>query len=415
VTVASALHRRGALEPLRHPQFLSCWLGGTLAHSANWMQSIAVPYLVFEMTGSNTWLGVAALASQAPSLVGAPIGGVLADRYSRRLILILTNAAKAVAALGLLLLWRMKALTPPRIIVLLTVTGFAASVNITCWQSFVAQIVPKSSLAAAFRLNAMQFNLSRAVGPLVAGWVVHALGPGPAFLINALAYVPFTAAVALAHPRRTAPMPRLGALREFREGLAVALRHRGLWIPILTAGLVSMLGQGLHQLMAGLAVDVFQVGAKGFGGMMSSVGAASVIALAVIVFLGDRISRSLLAQVGLFTYAAGMLLVASTSTYAVGLAGFAVTGLAHVMVHVQTTTSLQVKVSDEFRGRVTSLYLTGIIALIPVGALVGGWLGDRVGLPSVVALYGVAVAAYALFSWLRLDRLRPLDGDKPLS
>jgi MFS family permease len=378
------------------------------------MQSIAVPYLVFEMTGSNTWLGVAALASQAPSLLGAPIGGVLADRYSRRLILILTNVVKAAAALALLWLWELGALTPPRIVVLLTITGFAASVNITCWQSFVAQIVPGSSLAAAFRLNAMQFNLSRAVGPLLAGWVVHALGPGPAFLINALAYLPFTTAVALARPQRTPPAPRLGPLREFREGLAVALRHSGLWLPIATAGLVSMLGQGLYQLMAGLAVEVFHVGAQGFGGMMSAVGIASVLALAVIVFVGDRVPRSRLAQLGLFTYAGGMLLVASTSSYAVGLGGFAVMGMAHVLVHVQTTTSLQVHVSDEFRGRVTSLYLTGIIALIPVGALVGGWLGDRIGLPSVVASYGLALAGYAVFSLLRLDRLRALDGEQPL-
>jgi len=84
------------LAPLRHLQFITCWLGGFISHGASWMRSVTVPFLVFETTGSATWLGLVALASQAPSLVGSPLGGILADRYSRRALMLASLAVDAL-------------------------------------------------------------------------------------------------------------------------------------------------------------------------------------------------------------------------------------------------------------------------------------------------------------------------------
>ena len=406
--------RRGALEPLRHRPFTACWITGTLAHSANWMQTIAVPFIVFEITGSATWLGAAALANQAPALVAAPLAGILSDRYSRKRILILTTLVKAVAALGLYALWLFDELTPWRILGLLLVAGFGSSMNITCWASFVAQIVPPRSLPAAIRLNSMQFNFSRALGPALAGWVLAQYGAGAAFLANALAYFPFVVTVALVRPRPVESAAPLGPLRELREGIDYVLRYRALWVPVLTVGVVSLFGHGLHPLAAGLASDVFGVGEQGFGWLMSSVGMASLASSLFIVLLADRVTRSGWATAGLFVYALGVVAISSTDVYAVGLAGYAITGVAHVMVNISCSTAIQVQTNDALRGRVVSLYLTAIIALIPVGAQVGGLVGDWLGLRSVVFAYGLGLLAYGLFARGRLDRLRALDGDRGL-
>ena len=146
-----------------------CWTTSAVAHSANWMQSVAVPFLVYEMTGSHALLGVAALAGQAPALLASPLGGLWADRYSPKKILLATLAVKACVALSFFALHRSELLSLPWIFGLLAIGGFASTANIAVWQPFVAQIVSDRSLAAAYRLNAMQFNFSRAVGPALAG------------------------------------------------------------------------------------------------------------------------------------------------------------------------------------------------------------------------------------------------------
>ncbi|MCH2173858.1 MFS transporter [Myxococcota bacterium] len=407
--------RRTPLEPLRYPEFTVSWVAGTFAHSANWMQSIAVPYLVYEMTGSATWLGLAAVAGQAPALLGSPLGGVWADRYSRRLLLLWTLLFKSAVAFGFYAMWEGGLLTPESAVVLLLISGFAASVHISTWQPFVAQLVPDHALAPAYRLNAIQFNFSRAAGPALAGWVLAQFGPGWAFLINGFAYVPFLITLLIVRPRPTEPSPRNNPVQEFRDGVRVAFRYRGLVIPILTGAVLSLFGQSLHPLMAGLATDVFGVGAQGFGLMMSSVGMASVVTALAIVFVGERIPRSRQAQFGLWCYALGILVVAATDIYAVGLLGFAITGVAHVLVHIHTTTALQVHLTDSWRGRVTSLYLMGIIASIPVGAQVGGLIGDLVGLRWVVAGFGLCVTGYALYARLYLGSMEDLDGNDPIA
>jgi len=403
-----------ALAPLREWGFTTCWLAGILAHSAQWMQSIAVPFIVYQLTESATWLGLAAVAGQAPALLASPLGGVLADRYSRRAILLITLAIKIAVACGFCALYNLDLLTPERMVALLIIGGFSATVHITCWQAFVAQLVPPDLIAQTYRLNAIQFNLSRAVGPAMAGIVLSTFGAGVAFAVNAAALVPMVIAIIAVRPRALTTPPPVSPMRAFMTGAKTAFAHRGLVVPIATAAFLSVFGQGLHPLMAGLAADVFQVGEQGFGMLMSSVGVASVVTAVSVVFFGDRALRSHQASVGLFVYALGILTVGATDDYTVGLIGFAVTGVAHVLVHIHTTTALQLHLDDELRGRVTSIYLLGIIASIPLGAQVGGLLGDQIGLQNVVGLYGAAVLGYALYAHFFLDRLSDLDGNEPL-
>ena len=414
MTTTTASDRRGALEPLRSTQFTMTWLGGTVAYSANWMQSIAVPFIVFQMTGSATWLGFAAVAGQAPSIVASPLGGVWADRYERRYLLLATVSIQALVAFAMYWLHAADALTPGRIVGLLTVSGFASSAHIAIWQPFVAQLVPEHAFGSAYRLNAIQFNLSRAIGPALAGWVLAQFGAGTAFFVNACAYLPFAVAIVLCRPRQIPRSPRVSPLAAFRAGAAVAFRHPGLSLPIATAAFMSIFGQSLHPLMAGMASDVFRVGEVGFGLLMSSVGIASVAGSIAIVFIGNRVPRSTLAQIGLYLYAVGIVVLAATDAFAIGMIGLAVTGLAHVLVHISTTTALQLHVSEELRGRVTSIYLMGIIAFIPIGAQAGGYLADQIGLPIVVGAYGIAVAAFAVYAQFALHGMAALDGDEPV-
>jgi MFS family permease len=141
----------GPLAPLRERQFVACFSSGILAASANWMLSLSVPFLVYEMTASETWLGLSAVASSAPAIIASPLGGVWADRYSKRLILLLSLSLQFTLALTLYWISRSGEINLTNLLCLASAMGFASQVNLSAYQSFVADIVPPRQIAPAYR------------------------------------------------------------------------------------------------------------------------------------------------------------------------------------------------------------------------------------------------------------------------
>src|SRR5262249_37568266 len=182
-----------------------------------------------------------------------------------------------------------------------------------------------------------------------------------------------------------------------------------IWIPILTASIVGVCGQSLNQLAAGFAGKVFHVGATQFGLLVGMFGGGGIVMSVLIALIGERIPRSRLTHAGLFRYARATTALGLASSYGVALGAFLLMGLAHVMVQVSVSTSMQIHVDEAFRGRVTSLYLTGIMVSVPIGSLVGGLIGEGFGLEWTARIYGVILLGYGVFVWLGLGSLRILD------
>ena len=401
----------GAFAPFRHTLFTACWWGSLLAHAAVWLQNITVPYLVFEMTGSATWLGVAAVAGQAPALIASPLGGVLADRYSRRGLLLATLALKVIVSFGLYTLWSQGSLQLAPMLALLVLSASAHTVHLSCASAFVAQTVPTRLFGSAYRLNAIQINLSRAVGPAIAGWLLASFGPGAAFATSGFGYVPFAIVLLLARPRPIAPAHQEGTFRAIRSGIRAIVGNRALGVPVLTAAVVSFFGSGIQPLTAGLASDVYRVDAQGFGWLVSSMGISCAVSGLLLAVMGERVARSKSARLGLLVYAVGAVLAGTTEVFAIGVGAYVLIGFGHVFVYVSCATSMQLHLTEELRGRVTSLYMTAIFVAMPAGAQLGGFLGDRIGLPSVLIGYGVALAAYVALSKVGLRNFGDLDGE----
>lgn len=405
----SDFEKIGPLSPLREGQFVSFWTAGSLTASANWMLSLSVPYLVYDMTGSKTMLGLAAVAANAPAIVASPLGGVWADRYSKRLILLLSLSVQFSLAITLWWVSRSGAITLVNLLALASAMGFASQVNLSAYQSFVAEIVPPRQIAPAYRLNAIQFNASRAIGPAVAGFVLARWGPTTAFLINALAYLPLAVVLIFLRPRRSERGPSKSILADLAEGARVSWQDRRLRLALMTVSTSSIFGMSVQALMAGLAKDVFRVGEQGLGLLVSSIGVAAVITAIATVWLAEGMRRSTMVRLGMLVYGLGMWVVAATDVFVVGLIGFAITGFAHVLVNVSVTTAIQVHVAESLRGRVTSLQLMGIVVSMPIGAQIGGLLAESIGLSAVVGLYGTVLICYAAWGQFRMDGLRALD------
>ncbi|MEZ4333531.1 MAG: MFS transporter [Myxococcota bacterium] len=399
----------GPFTPLRERRFLACFLTGTLAASGNWMLSLTVPVLVLELTHSNTWLGVSALASNLPSLIASPLGGAFADRYSKRALLLITGSLQVLLAALLFSLSRADRLDLGWLIGLAIAMGFASTTQTSVYQSFVAEIVPAHQIPAAYRLNAIQFNVSRAIGPAVAGVVLQRFGASSAFLANALSFAPLLCVLAVIRTRDVERSIATSVLGEILEGARLAWHDRRLRLAVVTGALCSMFGMSVFSLAAGLAKEVFLVDEAGLGMMVSSIGVTSFLTAILAVSIGDRIRRSRLVTSGLVLYGLGLWLVAATDDFVVGVAGFAITGIAHVMVNVSVTTALQAYVPPAFRGRVTAFQLMGIMLALPIGAQLGGLVADVTGLPFVVASFGGFQIGYAIWAMVRMEGLRVLD------
>ena len=377
-----------------HRQFRFFWISAIVSNSGTWMQQVAVFAAVYDLSGrQGKWLGLVGLASALPNIALTPIAGVLADRVSRRLVLIVTQLIQAVAALALWLLHLAGALTPWRIVAAVFAGGVASGFQVASWQSFVPTLVPRENLIEAVRLNSLQFTLSRAIGPTVGALFVKLWGTGSAFVANAATYLIVIAAIAVARPDQVIERRSGQSFRAvFVEGARYVARDRALRLIVLFTFLVSALGQSLMTIAAAASDQLFGHSPEDNAWLVASVGAGSAVASVIVLSAGARARRTTLTRAGLAVYTVGLALIPLTGEYAVGLAGYALTGAAHMLVATSLNTFVQGTVPDHIRGRVLSFYLLGVMLGFPIGGYLLGAFGDALGLRPVLVADVVAFA-----------------------
>jgi MFS family permease len=398
---------RHAFRALRHRDFALFWAGAFVSSIGMWMQNVTVPFVVHEATGSAGWVGLAAFAQFAPAMVVSPLGGSLADRHSRRRLLIWNQAALMLVALVLWLSVRGGVIRPGVIVALVAVSGVVTGLGIPAWQSFVAELVPRPSLLNAVTLNSAQFNASRAIGFMLGGLALYSVGPGLAFLVNALSYLAVLAALAAIRARR--PSPLAATTATFRLGLAYVRDHPGLQLAVLTCGVVMFLGGPVIQLAPVFARDTFGVDQRAYGFLAAALGIGATAGSVVIGAYGDGLRRSTLAIGSIVTYGLSVLAMAVTPTYAGGVAAMFCIGVAYLAVASVLNTSIQLAVDDRFRGRVIALYAMVFTGAYPLGSLVQGVATDHFGVRVVVAVAGAALLAFAALLAAHPVRLASLD------
>jgi len=406
---------RVAVAAFRHRNFALFWSGALISNVGTWMQNITVPYVLYEMTGRASLVGLAAFMQFTPVVFVGPLGGSLADRYPRRSLLIGTQLALAVVAAALWAVWIADVATPALLIALVAVTGLVAGLNIPAWQAFVSELVPREELLGAVTLNSAQFNLSRAIGPAIGGIVLASLGAGWAFLLNAVSFSAVIAALLLV---RVPALPRAEStdrvMRQFAEGLRYVRSQPALGACVVIVSAVAGLGMPVLQLASVFASDVFDIGADGYGLLTGALGVGGALAAPVVTGWAGGIRRSRLAGGALFAYGFTLIAFAQAPGFPTALVAIAFTGAAFLVVVSTLSTTVQLLVTEELRGRVMAIYIMGFTAAYPVGALVQGWIADRVGAPATVTGAGIVLAIIAAWLVSRRALLERLDRDDPM-
>ncbi|TNY35606.1 MFS transporter [Thermomonospora catenispora] len=370
--------------------------GQVVSNTGTWMQRVAQDWLVLELTrGSGTALGITTGLQFLPLLLFGLWGGVLADRYPKRRILLATQSAMGLLALVLGVLALTGTARVWHVYALAFGLGMATVIDNPARQSFVIEMVGRRDLPNAIALNSASFNGARVLGPAVAGLLIAAVGTGPVFLINAVSF----GAVMLGlmamrrselHPAETVPR----AKGQLREGLRYVRGRRDLLVVLALVGFVATFGMNFQTTMALVVKEVFGIGASSFG-LASTMLAVGAVTGALLAARRSRPRMRLLLSAallfGLLEIAVGLM-----PAYWSFLALLVPTGVAMMTFTTAANATMQLNVAPEMRGRVMGLYMFVFLGTNPLGAPLAGWAAEHFGPRASIVGGGVIAAAAAL-------------------
>lgn len=366
-------------------------LGAIISNVGTWMGRVAQDWVVLtELTDhSASALGIVTGLQFLPMLVLAPWTGAVVDRYPKRVLLYITQAALGLAALagGLLVVTGTAALW--HFYLLALVTGIATAFDNPTRQTFVSEMVPRERLSNAVALNSASFNLGRLIGPAVAGLVIAGIGSGQALLVNSLSFVTVIIALLSMRASELTPAPRVTGRGSALEGLRYVRGRPDIVLVMVLIFVLGTFGMNFQITIALMATQVFGKGAEEYG-LLGSVMAIGSLSAALLAARRSepRLRVLLLSLVG-FTFAAtGAALATTYATFAVALAACGLTALT-----AMTTANAMVQMRTEatMRGRVMALYMAIFFGGTPLGAPIIGWIGDVLGPRWTIGIGAAAV------------------------
>jgi MFS family permease len=395
------------LRALQHRNYQLFFSGQIISLTGTWMQSVAESWLVYRLTGSAALLGVAAFASQIPVFLFATIGGAVADRVNRHRIIITTQTLSMIMPLVLAALTLSGHVKVWHVFTLASCLGLVNAFDIPARQSFMVEMVGREDLTNAIALNSSMVNGARVLGPALAGLLVAAVGEGWCFLLNGVSYLAVIAGLLMMKlPARPVARVQGSALREAIAGFRFAGRTAPIRALLLLVGLGSLAGMPYTVLMPVFANSIFGGGARTLGLLMGASGLGAFSgAVALTTRQGVRGLGRWVAMAG-FTFGFALIGFAESRVLWLSLPLLVAAGAGMMVQMASCNTLIQSMVPDELRGRVMALFSMMFMGMSPIGALLSGWVAERIGAPSTVAFGGAAcIVAAAIFSW-RLPTLR---------
>jgi MFS family permease len=370
------------LRALRSRNYRLFVAGQGVSLIGTWMQQVAMSWLVYRLTGSAFLLGIVGFTSQIPTFLFSPVAGVLADRWNRRRLLIITQtlamlqAALLAAAVlsGVIQVWQ--------IIVLSMFLGIVNAFDIPIRQSFVVEMVShRDDLGNAIALNSSMVNAARLIGPTIAGLLVTSVGEGVCFIINAASYLAVLIALAAMRlaPSIHRPGQRKHLIHELREGFIYAFSFGPIRDILLLVALVSLTGMPYVVLVPVFAKEVLHGGAHTFGFLVTAAGCGAFIGT---LYLASRRSVLGLGKIivrAAFLFAVGIAAFAVSSNIFLSLASLAVAGFGAMTLVASCNTILQTILEDDKRGRVMSFFTVAFMGMAPFGSFGAGTMAGMFG------------------------------------
>ncbi len=394
---ATATKAGSTFRALRSRPFRLYFGGQVVSASGSFLQQTAIGWLVLELTGSPSDLGLVLAAGGIPSLLFGPWGGAVADRVDLRKLLVVTQTLYCLLAA---LLWALAVAGAASVVALVAIGVAGGVVQIAdspARQALVSRLVPPDDLASAVSLNGVVVNSARVVGPALAGVLILTVGTTICFGLNALSYLAVIAALLVIRPRE-AGGPAPPGRRGVKEGLKYAAGRQQLWLPLLMMSVVGLLAFNFSVVLPVFAKDTFHGTGGTYGLLTTMLSVGAVIGSLAVGFVHHpRRQYLLVAALGFGVTSAA---TAAAPNVAVACVTLLVLGAAAFCFVTLCSTTLQLHSSSAFRGRIMALWVFVYLGTTPIGSIVTGWIISASG-PRAALLVGsgacLAAAVLAAF------------------
>jgi MFS family permease len=386
------------LGALRHRNYRLFLFGQIVSTVGTWMQTVALPWLALQLTHSGFLVGVALAAQFLPVLIGSPFAGVIADRYRKRTVLLITQTSFIVPPFALFVLSATGHARYWMVVVAAFATGVINALDVPARQAFQVEMVGKQDLMNAIALNSSVFNASAVIGPSIAGVLIAVVGVPVCFLVNSLSYL---AAVAALLSMRNLP----AALQRHEEhplwtrlaqGAAYARSEPVVGMLLISVAVFSLFAMNRTTLLPLFADQVLRVGPQGFGFLLGSMGLGALfgaLTLALFPRFGADPRRQLwMAAI----WVAALLEFSASRAFVVSLVTLFVAGYCQISFVAAANSRIQTITPDHLRGRVMALYAEALIGMGPFGAMQAGALATLFGAPWAMAIGASVAGAVAL-------------------
>jgi len=395
-----------AVRALRHRNFQLFFSGQLISLIGTWMQNVAQSWLVYRLTGSALLLGSVGFASQIPVFLLAPLGGTVADRYSRHRIVIGTQVASMTLAFILSALTLSHKVQVWHIFVLAALLGLVNAFDIPARQAFIVEMVGREDLVNAIALNYSMFNGARIIGPAVAGVVVATVGEGWCFFANGASYIAVIVGLLLMQVHFQRHAQTASPLEHMKEGFRFVRRTAPIRALLLLLCLVSLVGMPYAVLMPIFADKILHGGARGLGILMGATGVGAFIGALLLATRSGVAGLGRWIVVSSASFGVSLILFAWSRVFWLSAVFLVPVGMSMMVQMASSNTLIQSMVPDRLRGRVMAVYSMMFMGMAPFGALLAGALAQPLGAPLTLTLGAIACLGGSAIFGLRLPTLR---------
>jgi MFS family permease len=409
VETTSSHIRQSTFAAFRHRNYRLWFAGQLTSMVGTWMQSTAQGYLIFSLTGSAAYLGYVGFFTGLPNFMFMLYGGLVADRVSRRTMLMVTQAVMMLLAFILAALVFLDIVQPWHILVLAFLAGVAGAFDTPARQSFVLELVEREDMTNAIAFNATMFSAGSIIGPAIGGVVYALTGPGWCFAINGISFIAILAALGLMSIQTIPVATRRGsAFASIAEGFRYVRNNRMIMTLTVSVLIYAVFGFGLINLMPAWAVNILEGDVTTNGLLLSARGVGAVIGgLSIAMFAGQGMRGKMWAGSSLVLPVV-MVVFALTRWLPLSLFLLGITGLTTIIIMNSSNAMVQSLVPDELRGRVMALYSMTFMAGGPFGALFIGLLADQTSEPMAALFCAVMLMLFGALIWVARPEVRKM-------
>ena len=403
--------RERAMRAFNHRNFRILFPASVLSNTGTWVQRVAQDWLILELTGSAQMLGFITALQFLPFLLLSLYGGILADKFDKRVLLIITNLGAGLGSLALGLLVVTGLVEVWHVAVLAFVVGVFTALDAPVRNSFNSELVGQKDIGSAVSLNSANFNVGRLIGPATSGFLIALFGTGVSFIVNSVSYVAVVIAFSLMRKEELFITHKPNSTARLKQAVNYVLAHREIRLVLITVFFAATFGLNFQIFMAVMATQEFGKGPAEYGILGSVLAIGSVTGVLISARLEHlRVPKFVIGAGLLF----GLLLMAtawmpSYGTFALMLP--VVGGMALIML-VSANSFVQTNCEPSLRGRVMGIYLLITVGGTPLGAPLIGWLAENIGIRMAMFLCGVVVL---LASAIILAALIRNPGPEPLT